>query len=342
MARPPSDVRAIPDGWLARASRALSRRPSLEVHVPVSPTPTFFRMIQCLARSLRMFGGSFRDAPIILSVGDDRIDPTWAAQHPWLGPLGVELRWVPEAFYRAHSYNGTGAWMFEHDYRSDVVLILDADVLVTAPFDELIFDVHRRQHFAGMMALASPLLALEEPTTWADLFAYCGVDREPDLTHEYVGWPYFRSGDPAHRLGPTYFNFGVVCAPAAMMRRIGGRYFGHFLRLRERSKIAVLTQVALTMALVELDLPCRTLPPRYNFANELMMEALHGVELPEARFLHLFGQLQITKGEVYASFESIRRTIARTDLRGASERIRRVLAAIELELIDEDPGPVAP
>ncbi len=323
---------------LSRFARWAGGMPSVEVHVPISPTPTFFNMVQCLARSLREFGGACRDAPIILSVGDDAIDPSAADRRPWLEELGVELRWVPEEFYRAHSYNGTGAWMFEHDYRADVVLILDADVLVAAPFDEMIRDVHRHRRFAGMMALASPLLSLEEPATWADLYAHCGIDREPELAHEYVGWPYFKSGAEADRLGPPYFNFGVVCAPAPMMKRIGSRYFGHFLRLRERSKIAVLTQVALTMALVELDLPFRKLPPRYNFPNDVMMEALHCEELPRARFLHLFGQSQISKRELYAGMGQVRETIRRTDLRGASERVRRVLAAIEPDLVD-DPAP---
>ena len=321
--------------YLARAARWVGGMPSVEVHVPVSPTPTFFNMVRCLALSLRKFGGACRDAPIILSVGDDVIDPALADRQPWLGPLGVELRWVPEAFYRAHSYSGTGAWMFEHDDRSDVVLILDADVLVAGPIDAMVRDVHRRQHFAGMMAVASPLLFFEEPTTWADLYAHRGIDRVPDLSHEYVGWPYFKSGAEGDRHGPPYFNFGVVRAPASMMMRIGARYFGHFLRLLERSQIALLTQVALTMTRVELDLPFRKLPVTDDFANDLIMEALLGPELPDARFLHLFGQLQINNREWYADLKVIRETVRRTDLRGVSRRVQQVLAAIEPGLVGD-------
>ena len=224
--------------------------------------------------------------------------------------------------------------MFEHDYQSDVVLILDADVLVAAPFDEMVREVHRHQHFAGMMGLASPLLSFEEPTSWAELYAHCGVDRLPDLSHEYVGWPYFKSGAEADRLGPPYFNFGVVCAPAWMMKRVGSKYFGHFLRLRERSRIAVLTQVALTMSLVELDLPFRTLPVRYNFGNDLILEALHGRELDQVRFLHLFGHLQLNKRDLYADLRTVRDTVRRTDLRGVARRVQQVLAAIEPGLTD--------
>src|SRR4051812_35451286 len=123
-------------GFLARTARSLRSMPSVEVHIPISPTPTFFNMVQCLARSLRRFGGAYRDAPIILTVGGPSIDPGLEARYRWLGPLGVKVRWVPEAHYREYSYSATGAARFGHDYRSDVILFLDADILVAAPFDE--------------------------------------------------------------------------------------------------------------------------------------------------------------------------------------------------------------
>src|SRR3954471_6692257 len=104
-------------GFLARAARSLRSMPSVEVHIPISPTPIFFNMVQCLARSLRKFGGDFRAAPIILTVVDQEIDPDLEARHRWLGPLGVDVRWVPEDFFREHSYYATGATRFEHEYR---------------------------------------------------------------------------------------------------------------------------------------------------------------------------------------------------------------------------------
>ena len=64
---------------------------------------------------------------------------------------------------------------------------------------------------------------MESPPSWEDLYRACGIDRAPDLRHEYTGWPYFLTGDPAHRYAPAYFNYGVVCAPASIMKRIGGR-----------------------------------------------------------------------------------------------------------------------
>ncbi len=292
-------------------------------------------MVQCLALSLRRFGGSYRDAPIILTVGDDKVDTSLEDRHPWLSRLGIEARWVPEEAFRSHSYFATGAARFDHDYRSDVVLFLDADVLVAAPFDKLIRDVHRRQNFAGVIALASPMLHVASPTTWAELYVHCGIDREPDLRHEYSGWPYFDTCAPEHRYGPAYFNYGVVCAPAEMMTRIGSRYFGHYLKLRERIDTILVSQIALTAALVDLQLPYRTLPMRYNFSNVLAVEALHAAELPRARFLHLLAKLQLDKSLLYTDIGQIRATIARDDLRGVSARVRQILKAIEPDWTEE-------
>jgi hypothetical protein len=328
-------------GFLARAARSLRSKPTVEIHIPISPTPTFFNMVQCLSRSLRKLGGAFRDAPIVLTVGGSTIDPGLEARYPWLGPLGVEVRWVPEAFFREHSIYATGATRFEHDYRSDVVLFLDADILVAGPIDEMVLDVHRRQQIAGMIAPASPLQFLDPPMTWQAIYDHCGIGRAPDLCHEHPGWPYYRSGDEAYRLCPAYFNYGVICAPARLLKRIGESYFSYLLRLRELTDCELIAQLALTMPIVKHNLPYRPLRVRYNFPNHPMLEALHGAELPHAKLLHMKEDHQFQKFDLFADLASIRAAIRRTDLRGINEIARRVLQAIEPRLIEACPPAVA-
>src|SRR5437016_2489378 len=95
--------------WYRRARRVAKRllrppgrgpylagrsRPSLEIHIPISPTPTFFNMVRCLALSLRSNGGAYRDAPIIATAGDRVVDPGLAGRLPWLKSYGLELRWA--------------------------------------------------------------------------------------------------------------------------------------------------------------------------------------------------------------------------------------------------------
>src|SRR4051794_35460391 len=114
------------------------RRPTLEVHVPVSPNTTFLNMAHYLVHSLRLRGGHYRDAPIVLTVGAETCDPDLARNHPWMAANGVEVRWIDDALFARESWFATGCERFRYDFTSDVVLMLDADTLVAGPLDELI------------------------------------------------------------------------------------------------------------------------------------------------------------------------------------------------------------
>src|SRR5258708_29393823 len=81
----------------SRLSRSLQRRPTLEIHVPMSPTSSFLYQLRCLTHSLRRFGGAYREAPVIGSVGAARGDQGLAERMPWLAAHGIRLRWVPGA-----------------------------------------------------------------------------------------------------------------------------------------------------------------------------------------------------------------------------------------------------
>jgi hypothetical protein len=313
---------------IGRLTRRLRRQPTLEVHIPISPTPTFFNMVRCLTLSLRRFGGTFRQAPVHLTIGDATIDPGLADRYPWLRELGIECHWVPEERFQRYSYAATGDRRFHHAYRSDVVLFLDADILVADEFDDLIYLVHDRQVFAGMIAPASPLQFFRSPTTWDDIYRHCGLKQTPRLEHEHTGWPYYYSGDLVYQYSPPYFNYGVVAAPARMMSQIGRTYFEHVLKLRELTDSDLVAQVALTIAITELGLPNQVLPVRYNFPNHPLLEALHGLELPRAKFLHLKENHQIQKEQLFSSMESIQTCLRRTDLRGINQIAQRVLRAI--------------
>ena len=306
--------------------------PTLEIHIPISPTPLFFNMVRCLTLSLRHFGGRYKNAPVIATVGDAAIDREIVHRYPWLAPMSVELRWVPEELFRAYSYHATVNARFDHDYRSDVVLFLDADILVADPFDELVHEVHSEQKIAGMIAPASPLQFFSKPTTWHDLYRHCGLEMEPDLRCEHTGWPYYFSGDLAFRYCPIYFNYGVVCAPAKIMKQVGEVYFQYVLKLRELTNDFLVTQMALTLAIARLSLPAKTLPVRYNFPNHPMLEALHGAEMPRAKFLHLKEDHQIQKFKLFGDLGQLKQVIRREDLRGINRIAQRVLASIEPQL----------
>ena len=178
---------------------------------------------------------------------------------PWLAANGIELRWAPAAEYATIGYFSTVAHRLRHRFPSDVVLLLDADTLIRRPLDQLIERVYIEQVLAGCIAHITPLPTgkLGQPS-WAELFAACGLG-EPRLEFEHTGWGYFFS-EERYRYCPAYFNFGVIAAPSAVLARIGPAFETHLFHLRRVMESYFDAQLALTLAIAELEIPVRSLP----------------------------------------------------------------------------------
>src|SRR4029079_8404717 len=147
------------------------RRPTLEIHVPISPTASFLNMTHYLVRSLRRNGGRYRDAPIVLTAGAERHDGGLASRHPWLADNGVDLRWVDDERFARYSWWATACERFRHATRADVVLELDADTLIAGPLDELVEQAHDAQAVCGVVAHLPPLPSMED---WRRLYTRSG------------------------------------------------------------------------------------------------------------------------------------------------------------------------
>jgi hypothetical protein len=317
---------------LRRAKEPLA---SLEIHVVGSPTILFFNMVRCLVHSLRRFGGTYRDSPVIFTVADKQEDPSLADRLPWLKSNGVELRWAPAERFLTQSYIATGYQVAKYRFQSRIVLALDADTLIAGPLDELVNGVARDHVFAGMIAHADPF-ANDPALSWEGLFRHCGLD-SPALEHEYTGWGYMNDA-PQHRYCPTYFNCGVLCCPADYLHTIG-----HIIEPLAAKAHEYLgnpffaNQAALAMALAQLKLPTRQLPMRYNFANDPLLEALHADEVPQTRIIHLLRRHQgIYKHELFADLANVEAMLRREDLRVINRRAQEVLRAIWPALRDEE------
>jgi hypothetical protein len=316
------------------------RRPTLEVHVPISPTPSFLYQLRCLTHSLRRFGGAYRDAPVVATVGGDPRDEGMADRMPWLADNGIELRWVPADEFAALGIWATVSHRLQHPFKSDMVLLLDADTLVRRPLNILIERSYRDHVLAGVIAHSSPLDTgkLEDPD-WARLFAICGLP-EPRLEYEHTGWGYYFS-EPRHRYCPAYFNGGVIAVPADLLSAIGPVFAAHLARLRAEVGGYYDTQIALSTAISQLAVPVLPLPMRYNMPNHPFIEALHHVEIEPATILHLLAELHFRRVETFSSRASLEAFLARTDLRLVSAMAQEVIGAILPAIVAEEPNNVA-
>ena len=304
--------------------RYFLKKPSLEIHIPISPTPLFLNMTHYLVCSLRRFGGAYKNARVVLTIGDAEIDNGVAESRPWMRKHGIEVRWLPKERIARDSWYATAVERFRHEFSSDMVLMLDADILISRPFEELVFDCHRNQYFAGLIAHIPPF---SDPGLWQHIYHAAGLG-EVSFTHEHTGWGYMFN-DERTRFCPPYFNLGVLCAPSKIMRSIGKDIYDLMHCVDSVAETAYRCQIALSLAVTKQAIPYRCLPMRYNFPNDVFLEALHGHELPHAALLHLLRDHQhIYKTRLFDDRNHVEEMLARKDLRGINAIAQRVLREI--------------
>ncbi|MFT6099783.1 MAG: hypothetical protein ACJAYF_002333 [Arenicella sp.] len=311
--------------------------PSLEVHVPISPTPHFFNMLQCFALSLRSFGGAYCDAPIIVSVGDATIDEGIQDRLAWLDQLGIEVRWIEANIFAQESWFATGVERYRYRFKSDVVLILDCDVFVNDGFEDMVKRVHDEQCFAGLIAHHSPFQYDfdQQMTLWRSVFQQTGVTF-PSTLYPYTG--YSKTLEKEDRFySPAYFNFGVQCAPASLMNQIGDIFYEYmhqvdrFLATDKEAELQFFRcQITLAIVLEKLRLPTWALPARFNFPVDRNFEQLHREETDKIKLVHALGDT-LNKNHIFNNTDRLKEASQRTDLTGAN----KVLADIFAHVVDD-------
>ena len=310
-------------------------RPTLEVHVPVSPTPTFLNMAHYLTASLRARGGRYRNAPVVLTVGGEPRDPDLSRAHPWMAANDVEVRWVDEDLFARESWFATACERFRHDFTADIVLALDADTLIAGPLDELVEEAHRRGALCGVVAHVPPVSRREQ---WQEAYRACGLG-ELQTPCRHTGWGYMFQ-DESLRDCPPYFNLGVLAAPAPVMQTIGGGVYELMSAVDGVLRTSYRVQMAVSLAVTRFGLPFHCLPFRWNFVNDPLLEALHAAELDDVRIIHLLRRHQVHKDELYASLDNVEAMLERSDLRVINALARDLLAELHPQVKAESEGPL--
>ena len=302
--------------------------PSLEIHVPISPNAKFMRMTRCLVTSLRHNGGLYANAPVIVTLGEDKIaDKELKRDYPWLKTLGIETRWVPEDRFKQRSYYATATDRLTYKFNTDMVLMLDADMLVARPFDDLVRRLHREQKVGAVVAYACPF---DDGALWQKVYDACSMGKVNPI-HEHPGWPYLYPQRP--RYCPPYFNLGFLLMPSAFASQIGAHMYELMDRVSEIEMTIYRCQLAFGLAVTKLDLPYECLPLRYNFANNKDLEALHGDEQAFASILHLIWNHQgVWKDDLFGQADGIEKILARDDLAGINKQAQQVLRQIWPEI----------
>ena len=311
----------------------------IEIHIPISPTVTFLRQVHYLAASLRRCGGLLAESPIVVTVGEDCEPYDLARAEAWASAYPITFAWVPRAIFQKYGYFATAIQRYQYPFRARHVLMLDADLVVTGDFDELLDRANADPALYGMIAHSSPwqntglLHVRGEAEWWRMLFKRAGLG-EPVMNCQYSGYGILgQEGFP--RECPPYFNHGVLLAPSAMFQAIGGRMWNELDFVDGLAQTPYRVQIALTLALLRLGLPWRTLPLRYNFTPgfSAYREALPE-EWANAKVLHYSCTPQIDKSRLMNSYTEMGAWLEREDHDPISQRLREAFRPVHALVLE--------
>ncbi|MES1201976.1 MAG: glycosyltransferase family A protein [Pseudomonadota bacterium] len=311
----------------------------MEVRTTISPLPHFFRRIHFLAASLRALGGELANHEIVVSVGGGDYENYYETQ-PWSNAYPLTWRRVPPDAYARLGYRATNRDRAAHVARAEFVMMVDADVIVLRDFSSLLAELRAEPAIVGVMAHISPFKVMtlkpdaaermgadrSDAACWRLLADHFGVP-ELRLDQQYSGWG-FMDTESDRRLGPHYFNGGMVLGPRALMEKMCAYYTEAEEAVDALMDNYSRPQLARTLACAKAGAPCRSLPARYNFPNDPVFEQFHSDEARDIAVLHYLRHDVVHRDRDFTDRDAVDRLVARADLTGSNEELRRRVAEL--------------
>ena len=118
----------------------------LEIRIPISPTPHYFRRIHFMAASLRRMQDEVGAHTFVVCVGGDTEPFDLHAAEPWSRNYPIIWHWADREKFRRDSYWETSRDVFRQPTRAQLVMFADADLLFVQPSRRSITRTERRAH----------------------------------------------------------------------------------------------------------------------------------------------------------------------------------------------------
>ena len=292
----------------------------LEVRVPISPTPDFFRRIHFMAASLQYLEPKLGSYLLVVCVGGDVVPYDLYEAERWSKNYPVIWHWADRGRFQRDSFWETSREIFRQPIRGRIVMCADADVIFVRDFSNLLRELHATPAVAGVIAHAPPIRGPALAGLWPRLCDGYHVPLPPPV-HEYTGWNFMTQD----RMTPVYYNFGMVLAPASLMEVLGPEMEPADDFVNANFETFFRFQIALTLAIQKAGLPSRALRLRDNFPNDPQFDERYPAELEEVRILHYLRYEIVHREKDFADLAGVTALIARTDLKGSNAVLRETL-----------------
>ncbi|MDC7681742.1 hypothetical protein PQU92_00495 [Asticcacaulis sp. BYS171W] len=261
--------------------------PKLEFRIPISPTPGFFKQVELFNYCLRQLGGAYEECLLTVVVGDEcNID--WVkSENPWSRNFNISWQAVPVDIFREFGIHGTANWRLCIPSSADIIILSDADTILTKDIDPL-FSVLCRDDpvIIGHMAHFPPPISIAPSDGyerggkyfWSDIFDRFDIEW-PSVLHNY-------SMTNAESSVPAYFNLGFVGLNASALSSIGKHVLDYERRFKEICDSHMRCQIILTLMSYKLGFNIGVLPAQYNAANDPEHIRLNYISEDDIRVMH--------------------------------------------------------
>jgi hypothetical protein len=296
---------------------------SLEIRIPISPTPDFFRRIHFMAASLRRLEDLIGSYLLVVCAGADMEPEDLYETQPWSKSYPIIWRWADREKFRRDNYWETSREIFRQPISGRAVICADADVIFVREFSQLLLELELNPVIAGVIAHSPPIRGPELAGLWPRLCRGYGVSLPPSI-HEYTGWSFMTKD----RMTPVYYNFGMVLMPGNLMEVLAPEMEAADDFVNKTLETFFRFQIALTLAIQKTNLPTRALPLRYNFPNDPQFDRKYPEELREVRILHYLRCEIVHREKDFSDLDAVKSLVNRTDLVGSNEVLRQTLALL--------------
>jgi hypothetical protein len=254
--------------------------------IPASPTHGFFSQIAAFQASLGKLNFSRWKASIFVCLGGE---PNPEAEEAWRTQLrDVMLRPIPNSQSEQNPYfyaqiDGLFRWAPDD---ADVYARMDADTLPVGELEDLLDHVVATSSIAGVMAhFTFPLWrGVTSRAAWLEL-AQGLISAPLDFRYSYSLTD--ASAHEDNRIAPFYLNDGAVFFPRSLFAQYAQRYLDLRPKLMERLPYPYFSgQIALSLAVAELQARTCALPMRYNFPNDERAAKKFPEELENVKIFH--------------------------------------------------------
>jgi hypothetical protein len=266
-----------------------------------SPTDAFYSRVAMFRLALDHLGGIYKDASILLFLGDEAVQPL---PPRWKRHLGdnVAIHWIDPGLYRHFSWHATADARWQYDYDNyDIVILCDADTMLLRPVGEMLAEMCTSPAVMGVIA-HYPFLR-----TGAQDYRQAWIHLAARHAHKPIHFSYRHTLIPPADTSesaacPFYLNFGFVAASPNLIRLLRSTYLSIRTRLASEMKEPFFSsQIALALATIAEGVPARALPVRYNFPNDVVAENLHPDELTDIRLMHYLRTSEFDRDLIFST-----------------------------------------